>query len=694
MKSNILKFKAVIALLLSAALVFGACPFSAFADEDEKEKDYPLYKGTFRYSGKSPNGDDEFFYSDAFFTKPGTETNVELRSMSAVIAMATNSFSDEKYVGNGITDLFTDIGFNPDTIDIKNLGTTSKDTIGTVITHKNFEGVPLIAVAIRGNDYREEWASNFCLGEDGDPEGFSTACEKVMTRIKDYMSYNSISNAKFWVMGYSRAGAVANLVGRKLNENKEKYGTNTEDIYVYTFEAARSSTDETVYENIHNIVDKNDLVPYVYPSDWDIGLNGVEELIGDDDETITGKSFDISANGFVTDTFDIKKSDFLEDFISFFCDHLSRDEYVSDLQDPLMTMTETYFKKSSSGQKDMIEFFTAVIDSAKYDGNTVAVILKILAAPDSDDTINSVTDLIHTHMKKVRNNSEYSFTDDEFDAMYDCVKPLVKVVSRLVKPEMMYTTERDGKKLKLPFFHILTFGENISELIKSHWNENFFARIKSYDPHYEGVFTVPAGKVICGETYSYDELGEDLFKKAGELGFDDSDLKYLKNGYNLSIENTCTELESKDVSDKLLASVNLNLDDDEKLRGFYSIELTKKTGFRTEKTELNYPDYKASVTLETDPDEERSYSVYRLEGDSVEELECTCEHTDDGDVLRFSAPKADNYAISYTAKAVEGKSGKGTEPPIILIIIIAAAVLGAGGFAFMFFRRKKKIVKH
>ena len=200
--------------------------------------------------------------------------------------------------------------------------------------------------------------------------------------------------------------------------------------------------------------------------------------------------------------------------------------------------------------------------------------------------------------------------------------------------------------------------------------------------------------MICGETYSYDELGEDLFKKAGELGFDDSDLKYLKNGYNLSIENTCTELESKDVSDKLLASVNLNLDDDEKLRGFYSIELTKKTGFRTKKTELNYPDYKASVTLETDPDEERSYSVYRLEGDSVEELECTCEHTDDGDVLRFSAPKADNYAISYTAKAVEGKSGKGTEPPIILIIIIAAAVLGAGGFAFMFFRRKKKIVKH
>ena len=49
------------------------------------------------------------------------------------------------------------------------------DTIGTAIAHKKINDHDVVAIAIRGEKYEQEWVSNFIAGLSGDANGFADA---------------------------------------------------------------------------------------------------------------------------------------------------------------------------------------------------------------------------------------------------------------------------------------------------------------------------------------------------------------------------------------------------------------------------------------------------------------------------------------------------------------------------------------
>ena len=130
----------------------------------------------------------------------------------------------------------------------------------------------LIAVPIRGGGYGGEWASNFNVYNSDEKlsrnhYGFQTAANDVLSGLSDYVQSHEIKgDLKIWAVGFSRGAAVANLLGRALN-NATIGGIkpNVVDIYVYTFAtpagASRNSAETFFDPNIFNIVSPVDLGP-------------------------------------------------------------------------------------------------------------------------------------------------------------------------------------------------------------------------------------------------------------------------------------------------------------------------------------------------------------------------------------------------------------------------------------------------
>ena len=82
------------------------------------------------------------------------------------------------------------------------------------------------------------------------------------------------------MVGYSRGGAVVDLVAKKINENILDYDMEADDFYVYTFGTPRASLTEPGYTNIHDVKDGNDLLlGYVFPEVWGFYNTGTYEEI-------------------------------------------------------------------------------------------------------------------------------------------------------------------------------------------------------------------------------------------------------------------------------------------------------------------------------------------------------------------------------------------------------------------------------
>lgn len=671
-------FKTVTALLLAAVLVFTAFPVAAVTE------DARLYKGSFRMVSFDGESAEDWYYSDSYFASSGKISNVHLRTMSAVLASAAMFHPEQERPEQEIGDLLTDIGFGDCEIDYKNMTVTAPTTIGSVIAHKTVDGMPLILVAIRGNHYQQEWASNFLAGEEGDPEGFSDAAEKVLSRIKQYREFAHISSrAKYWVTGYSRAGAVANLVGRTLNEEADSYGATADDLYVYTFEAPNCSADDTLYQNIHNIADCNDLVPCVFPSGWGLGLNGVKEFIGNKDDSIMAKSFDIVAKDFTTDVWMVKKSDFLRQLTTFLSDKISRELYVNLMQAPMMALSEILFSKSDEEISEIMSFLDDTRQSLLSDSGASMLILRTLAAPESNRTIQSVTDFICKHLEKTR-NSDVPLSDSEFETLKENVKPLVNLLMKLVTPELYYTQkDENGKELKLPFYHLLTFSNHFSELLTPHYGSSVFALLKAEDSYYADGFTVSPGAAFYG--------GESVSaERAREVGFTDSDIAFLQNGYDISLSSEIKQLEENDVTEDAWLAIDKLCKRSEKTTAYHSVSLTKQLGFRTLKVDTPFSDNKITLTAEDDGAFERSYSVISFDGKTSKRITPQTEIRDGTAFLSLEAPLSGVYAVVYST--ADTKKSAVMEVVTLIGFAIILLLLAITGFLLIrrIHRQKRK----
>ncbi len=291
--------------------------------------------GTFSFASgiTAPDGETQwegadyvkpFFYSDDYFAAPSYASAPAEKALTwtdlpdAALVTASMDFSlaafgsNEHVLAGNFSDYskcaedylrrcgFTDIAVNanpdPAAEDAFN-AFPSKDSVGVVIGKKTItvwngsknEKSTLIAVGVRGGGYAGEWASNLTIGQSGRHLGFDRSAQKVLATLRSYLREHGITAAdhvKYWVTGYSRGGAVANLLAGDIAAAPETYFAAKRDVYGYTFEAPRAAVasedpDGTVFPNIHNILNRMDAVPRVSPAEFGNARLGVDYYVPD-----------------------------------------------------------------------------------------------------------------------------------------------------------------------------------------------------------------------------------------------------------------------------------------------------------------------------------------------------------------------------------------------------------------------------
>lgn len=278
--------------------------------QDKIEDNNRYKKGKFRYPGELNKDSDStgtYYYTDEYFAKPSTQYDSSLATMSLALELASwvsydksnwynpkISPNDPGFYDDRLVNLKTLLLGNPNLNDEDYTGigfkgfeankdwekNPTRDSIGLACAYKNIkvndEDSTVIALVIRGGGYASEWSSNATVGTKGNHEGFEKASNDAISFLDNYLSKQSDineNNLKLWIVGYSRAGATANLVGGKLkdgyvfsNEKKVK----SSNIYCYTFATPMGLNGEkqSTCENVYNTLSLNDMVPLVAPKNW------------------------------------------------------------------------------------------------------------------------------------------------------------------------------------------------------------------------------------------------------------------------------------------------------------------------------------------------------------------------------------------------------------------------------------------
>ena len=207
----------------------------------------------------------------------GTDATLEADDSAEPVRYLSEEAKDS--TSANIVRLMRDLGFSKITADYQNPGL---DTIGYAIANREIsneagETARLILIAVRGGGYRQEWASNFTIGLSKEHQGFSEAASMVFETAQAYLSelrqdgYNGA--VKFWITGYSRGAAVANLTARRLTDLAETdSGFTRDDVFACCLACPRNaildSATASAYDNIVNVVHYADFVPKIPVAPW------------------------------------------------------------------------------------------------------------------------------------------------------------------------------------------------------------------------------------------------------------------------------------------------------------------------------------------------------------------------------------------------------------------------------------------
>lgn len=240
--------------------------------------------GDFEYLSSVTGKTEEYNYSydESWFYANSSIYQHGLAKMSIRLALAAARQSDVS-----VKKLFTQLEFENSQYEF---GTPGTDTIGYAIGSKNItndsgEKITLIAVAIRGGGYAQEWASNFTIGAASEHAGFAQAANTVTAAVDNYIKkIGANTNIKIWITGYSRAAATANVAAQRLTtkaNSKQIAGLSADGNFTYCFECPRTVTTSdpsymhNSYKNIFNIVNYIDVVTKVAPADWGYSRYGI-----------------------------------------------------------------------------------------------------------------------------------------------------------------------------------------------------------------------------------------------------------------------------------------------------------------------------------------------------------------------------------------------------------------------------------
>ena len=230
---------------------------------DDPEDTDPKYEFQFRASlaededGNAIDLSRKLSYMDSYFDAPSEQFQKKLAlvSFAFVVAAQTKAQTESFFDTIG----FDNVWHSPD-YDVPETPATVHYNLG----HKAMDGYDVVALNMNALAYGEPWASNCVAGESGNAMGYQISADIVMPDLLDYLKQYEGKPTKIWMAGYSRSGAIGNIIAETLLDE----GTIEEkDLYFYAFEspAVIDATAKKPHPSIHNVIDSGDLVTHVFP---------------------------------------------------------------------------------------------------------------------------------------------------------------------------------------------------------------------------------------------------------------------------------------------------------------------------------------------------------------------------------------------------------------------------------------------
>ena len=515
-------------ILVFVLVFFIIVPSFAYADS--------VQTGSFKYTPAfEEEAEEVYYYSDDYFNESGKTYNEHLMAMSYDLALST--FEEG---GHSYTDaLLRELGFKGlEAMDLD--GKPTADTVGTVIAHKKIGNKNLVAVAIRGQNYESEWANNFIAGKTGNAKGFNDSAIKVIERLKDYIKEKDLDDVQIWMVGFSRGGAVADLAGAHINKNLDKFNVTEDDLFVYTFEAPASSTDDATYDNIYNIKSINDLIPNVYPKEWGFRTCGKEIIIGEPESIQTYIGLEEE-----TEYGEVELNEFYDQLFSWLTSRLDRSTYAEHLEEPISKVLTIYFDKSPEEREKLKNFLLEDVKGAVLDNeenfNRIKPTVWSVLGHESDYLYQKIVSDLIDIVDSVRNTPNGSaLTDEEYGAIKNMLYPVLRVLGPIVVDDTNYFDGVDYDE----FYTSFAVDYYLSDQAMGKKYGEYFGKDYGYDdgfygnPKEENSFEIfddygPAYDAAYKEAYSIAYLE---YYELGKLHSEDLALRGKYDGRKYSYE--------------------------------------------------------------------------------------------------------------------------------------------------------------
>ena len=291
--------KKLISIALALLMIVSLVPASALASGG----DYETVTGTVMFNAGHDDMETDhpcpFTYSDAYFTDTGYNYRQDLAAVTMAMCLASGNVADPERFREGpanLKDFFDQIGFEDFEANADFTNRPERNTFGVGIANKeisvNGEKYTVIGIGLRGCGYYAEWGGDLNVGLEGEHTGFAICRDKALAFLQEYLAKHTeiTGRIKIWCTGYSRGAAGANMLGGRLDDMimaGQSVGKNVslaiEDLYIYTFEAPMGAdagnVNKKVYNNIHNVVNYNDLVVRAAPECMGFARYGVDHVM-------------------------------------------------------------------------------------------------------------------------------------------------------------------------------------------------------------------------------------------------------------------------------------------------------------------------------------------------------------------------------------------------------------------------------
>lgn len=383
-------------------------------------------------------------YDDEWFTGNSFEYNHKLALLALNVSMATfNSFNTSD-TDEHIEAMLKNCGY-----ETKEYGyeTEGYDTAAVEMAKKTVtlsgEKCTIVIAAIRSGNYGMEWGGNLRVGNGDNHLGFDIGKEIILNYINDYFTTEKLEGrVKLLILGYSRGGSIANLVGGELDDGSytkclknadsiKTVGIAKNDIYVYTFEAPqctkKDGVDGAAYGNIMNIMNPNDYVPKFVMKDWGFTRYGVEYYLPSAENCANYSSYYEN----VCKTFDTLMEDTGKKSSSnFYSEEDSRsvgamlDSLMSRLAKDIFVSQENYAEKYEDG---LVFIAGQYIGKKLNAGNalkTLGVILSAFALgiiPTNMDTIKSNGFRAYIASQIAESDASRNLTQNQIQGIIDVI---------------------------------------------------------------------------------------------------------------------------------------------------------------------------------------------------------------------------------------------------------------------------------